>query len=298
MTRWNAAPILVTGLPRSGTTWLAREVARARGLALAGREPMNPRAHQFALDGTLTAWSRLDASSSAKERRTLRRVYRGFEPRVYSRYGVRQWSAALPTTRLVVKDPFALLSLPLLTEVTGARPIILFRHPGALLASYRRMGWIPAVREISDLGLVPATGSTSVPPDSTWDADSVALMSWFWTTCYDAVLHDLSLVPSAVLVDHAELSRGGEIALRELLAACEVPAARLRRTPRRTPTTPRARARGEAKPVLHNFQRTPDDVADSWRSSMSPEDAGRIEFLTSTTWVMLRDRRIRLGHSS
>lgn len=290
MTLLNASPILVTGLPRSGTTWLAREVARAPGVALAGREPMNPRSRQFALGGTLRAWSRLDESASVGDRRTLRRVYRGMEPRVYSKYGVRQWSAAFPTTRLVVKDPFALLSLPLVTKVTGARPIILFRHPGALLASYRRMGWVPAVREIGDLGLAPGTGSAGAPPDATWDADSVALMSWFWATCYDAVLRDLSRVPAAVLVDHAELSKGGEVALRRLLAVCEVHAEELR-PPKASPS---ARITRSAKPVLHNFERTPGDVADAWRSSMSPDDAARIESLTSATWEKLRERRVRL----
>ena len=48
-------PILVTGVPRSGNTWLARLLATSPGTAMAGREPMNPRGRQYALGGTLTA---------------------------------------------------------------------------------------------------------------------------------------------------------------------------------------------------------------------------------------------------
>ena len=57
--RRRGRPILVTGVPRSGTTWLARLLAGSPGTALAGREPMNPRGRQYALGGTLTGWARL-----------------------------------------------------------------------------------------------------------------------------------------------------------------------------------------------------------------------------------------------
>ena len=57
-----ATPVLVTGMPRSGTTWLARELARARRSGLPGREPMNPREGQFALGGTVSGWTQLDAA--------------------------------------------------------------------------------------------------------------------------------------------------------------------------------------------------------------------------------------------
>lgn len=259
---------------------------------------MNPRAKQFALSGSLTAWSRLtDTSASAGQRRTLHRVYRGREPRVYSRYGVRQWSVALPATRLVVKDPFALLSLPLLVEVTSTRPVVLFRHPGAMLTSYRRMGWRPAVQEIAALLASSAeSGEAGVPAP---DADPVDTMAWFWSTCYATVLSDLVEVPDAVLVDHAELTRGGDRALRQLLSHCGVAAGRLREDPIATRPTAANRHKpiGEEKPVLHNFRRTADDIVESWRGSMSTHDAERIEELTRTTWTLLRERRMRLDRS-
>jgi hypothetical protein len=287
------APVLVTGLPRSGTTWLAREIARSPGVALAGREPMNPRGRQFALGGTLTGWTRLQpAQATAQQRRTLRRVYRGREPRVYSRYGVRQWSAPLPRVRMVVKDPFALLSLPLVGEVTGATPVVLFRHPGALLKSYRRMGWRPAVSEMQELGLeVPGLQ----PPTGT-DPHSVEVMAWFWTACYTTVLDDLRHVPQAVLVDHAELAKGGDPALSSLLTTLGIPCPDLkdgrgRSAPARLGI---GRRHGE-KPELHNFERTAAEVADGWRASLSPQEAETLELLTYRTWSALQSRRVRLN---
>lgn len=289
MTR--AVPLLVTGLPRSGTTWTARQLTRAPGLALAGREPMNPRTRQFALGGTLTGWSRLGDGTSDEQRRLLRRVYRGLEPRVYSRYGVRQWSAPLRSTRLVVKDPFALLSLPLITEVTHARPVVLFRHPGALLASYRRMGWTPAVAEIDRLGLAGPAGAAADPdcPD-----DELGAMTRFWTACYARVLDDLADLPQALLVEHTELARGGDTALRRLLTACGMPTSiRLARVPGR-PRRPRHRAGAGTRPVLHDFDRTPEEVALGWRRSFTDAELVRLLRSTQPTWEALHARRLRL----
>lgn len=281
------APVLVTGLPRSGTTWLARQLTRAPGVALAGREPMNPRGNQFGLGGSLDAWTRLPEGCPPRQRRALRRVYRGWEPRAYSRLGVRQWSAPLPWVRVIVKDPFALLSLATITEVTGATPVVLFRHPGALLASYRRMGWAPAVTELAALDLPGAT--MQCPPSG---ADDVAAMAWFWGTCYRAVLADLTQLPAALLVDHAELSRGGDAALGQLMSWCGLDASRLRSA--KAPELATTDAPTAPGPVLHNFRRTVVDVTESWRSRLSTPEAERLEALVATDWETLRDRRARL----
>src|SRR5680860_1295625 len=104
--RATASPILVTGIPRSGTTWLARLLATASRTALTGREPMNPRGRQYALGRTLDGWTCLQQLSD-RQRRAMWTAYHGVNPWVYSKYGRRQWLAPLPWTRVVVKDPYA-----------------------------------------------------------------------------------------------------------------------------------------------------------------------------------------------
>ena len=138
-------PILVTGVPRSGNTWLARLLALSPGTALAGREPMNPRGRQYALGGSLDGWTRL-TDPSPYQRFLLRTAYQGWNPMVFSRFGARQWAGPLPHTRVVVKDPYALLSLRTVVAATGATPVLVYRHPGAVLASYRRVCVVPAAR--------------------------------------------------------------------------------------------------------------------------------------------------------
>lgn len=287
------APILVTGLPRSGTTWLARELAAARNTALPGREPMNPRAGQFALGGSLSGWARLGPDTDDRQRRTLRRVYQGWEPRTYGRYGVRAWAAPLPWVRVIVKDPFALLSLPAITEATGARAVVLFRHPAAMLASYRRMGWLPDVSEVRDLGLgdlpdVPAEGD----PD-----DDVAAMGWFWAACYAAVLRDLASLPGVLVADHAALVHGGHDALAALAGRLGLQglhgAHSNARAHHHADHHGDHHAGAHAAPQLHRFDRTPAEVAEGWRADVEPEDVRRIEEITAPVLHDLVNKSVR-----
>lgn len=71
---------------------------------------------------------------------------------VYGRYGRRQSVARLLWMRVVIKDPFATLSLPVISRETSARVVLIYRHPGAVLVSYRRMGWRPDVDELTSCG--------------------------------------------------------------------------------------------------------------------------------------------------
>ncbi len=201
-------PILVTGVPRSGTTWLARWLARGGGMALTGREPMNPRGNQYGLAGTIDGWVRI-TQPRQRQVRALRRTYSGVSPWAYSRYGTRRWAAALPWTRLVVKDPFALLSIPFVAHHTGAQPVLIFRHPGAVLVSYRRMGWQPDLAElravVEELSQNSAMELPSLPPRL--DAGTAEAMGYFWACLHEIALTDAVATGTDLLVvAHHELA--------------------------------------------------------------------------------------------
>jgi hypothetical protein len=271
--------ILVTGLPRSGTTWVARLLAQSRGAAMLGREPMNPRQGQFALGGRLAGWARLEDPDPGSVR-ALRRVYAGREPRTYGRYGVRQWRAAAPGTTLVVKDPFALLSIKAVSDSTGTIPVVVFRSAVETLSSYRRMGWTPDSQEFTALG---ATMD---------DDDDVAAMAQFWSWGYERALGSLEALAqggrTTVVISHADLTAAGtpgQNLLREALgldavgqaaATSEAPSASRRVDPER----------------LHNFDRTPEEVLAGGRAQVEPEEVSRVERLTAETWSRLEAAKL------
>ncbi|HET6876614.1 MAG TPA: sulfotransferase [Jatrophihabitans sp.] len=295
--RADRRPILVTGMPRSGTTWLARLLASAPGTALGGREPMNPRGRQYALAHTLPGWVELTAPTS-RQRRALRSAYHGYNPLVFSRYGRRQWAAPLPWTRLVVKDPFAMLSVPAVREVTGACAVLLYRHPGAALASYRRMGWSPDVAELQPvlrdhrrrLGI--ASGAPLVAVDERGEAEA---MGRFWAALYEMALDNVADLEDVVVVSHEEIASGGPTAGRRLFGAlglrwssaaeAELAGARADSAPADAPADDRN---------LHNLDRAPGEVAAAWRKHVSPDEVAVIEAVTAEVRGRLDAERLAL----
>lgn len=275
--------ILVTGMPRSGTTWLARLLSCAPHTALAGREPMNPRGNQFALGHTLTGWARVSIFTP-QQQRTLRLAYRGLAPGAYSRYGHRQWAAPLPTTRLVVKDPFAMLSLPAVVKVTGARPVLIYRHPGAVLSSYRRMGWTPDLDEIAPLVAVDSAGPEAGPLSG---CEAAAEMARFWVALNRAALADLRDIPDAVIVSHEEVALGGNDAIASLFDLCGLLwNASVERAIERSGSVPAASTKPPPAKRLHDFSRSSLQVAHAWREEVSFEELQTLEHIAGG---MLRD---------
>lgn len=279
-------PLLVTGVPRSGTTWLARVLASGTGCAMTGREPMNPHGRQFRLGGTLTAWARLGAPTP-RQRLALDLAYRGWTPLVYSRYGYRQQLAALPWTRVVVKDPFAMLSIPAVNARTGAVPVLLYRHPGAVLASYRRMGWRPDIAELERLVTLP-------DPPPAGDVDPVVVdMARFWTALNATALEDLTGVHGAVVVSHSEVATGGMPALRRLFQACGVGWDSA--TEARIAAAGSEGGSANTSKTLHDLNRSPAEVAQAWRRHVPEPEVAVLEQIAGATLAALEDRRVDLG---
>lgn len=244
---------------------------------------MNPRGRQYSLGGTLTSWTVL-GEPTRRQRLALRSAYAGVNPQVYSRYGHRQWAAPLPGTRVVVKDPFALLSMATVQQLTGARPVVLVRHPAAVLLSYRRMGWSPDTAEVQALARAHLPERASRPDGTTQGA----AFGWFWS-----VLHDMALPgmqeSGAVVVFHEDLASGGEASMRILAASLGLD--ERAEGPDRTPPPPVS-----PPPVdparLHNLNRDPASVAGAWRGEVSDAELESLEDATSETMSALSRRRL------
>lgn len=291
---------LVTGVPRSGTTWVARLLADARGTSMPGREPMNPRGRQYALAGTLTRWTRVDHPTD-RQARALRATYGGRSPWAYSRFGRHSPSAVLPGRRIVVKDPFAMLSLPAVCAATGARAVLVYRHPGAVLVSYRRMGWTPDLDELRlslaedawDPALVARVAPVLAGVD---EGDEVAAATAAWKALHLLALHDAPT--DALVVAHRDLALGGESATRVLFEALglEVTPA-VRREVSRTEVH-RGSSGAGPESGLHALGRAPSEVADSWRARLPVEVIERMDEECRDVCELLRGIQLPLGVAS
>lgn len=278
-------------------------LATARRAALPGREPMNPRKRQYGLGGTLDGWSRLERLTP-RQRRALRLAYRGRNPFTFSRHGRDQLRALAPGTTVIVKDPYAALSLPTVTSATGAHALLVFRHPAACLASYRRIGWSPAVDELGralrgyeDVLAQFATELVPWPPQA--DLSPVTALGVYWTAINAVALADVlaSPVGTCFVVSHEELAAGSGGALRKLMAHVDLEPG---------PTTPpsdcdedgsHATPSSGPKNGLHgNLDRDPTEVASAWRRSVDESECRELEETARGVYDALGLARIPLSN--
>ncbi len=153
--------ILVTGLHRSGTTWLGKAMAQHEDCTVL-HEPLNfgfgvnsvpgwyPAAESLTeraqisrlVDDIVSGRARYKTTrreSDSPLKALLRKISGGPDNLAYRRAIKRK------ARNLVLKDPFCMRLALLLAREHGFRGIILMRHPAAWLTSLKRMGWdIPA----------------------------------------------------------------------------------------------------------------------------------------------------------
>jgi hypothetical protein len=150
---------LVTGLPRSGTSWVGK-MLEASGAVVYVNEPMNPSHPPGRSPGVLDApvehyfhyiCAENEAPWLAAFEHTVRLHYRlGRElRRNHGPYDLaraaKYWAAftrgRLRGRRALLDDPYALFATPWLVDRLHARAVVLVRDPTSLAGSWKRLGW-------------------------------------------------------------------------------------------------------------------------------------------------------------
>lgn len=291
------APVLVTGAPRSGTTWAGRM------LTLSGElgelyEPFNPTAYQARwfdppefyfyvdgrnatiYDGQLRAMSRLDFP--------LSRVLRAGPNGQALRAALRTWRTARDHRRhqriAMVKDPLAVFSTEWLAMQVGFRPVILIRHPASFVSSLVRVGWQVRfggwLRQplLMDSLLAPWAEQIRQAHDS--DRHLVRDGALLWAVCNDVVRRWCVEHPDWLVVRHEDLSADPQPAFARLYDALglswtpAVAAAIARSTSAENPTEVSSGAQ-------HELARDSRGIATLWRSRLSDSEVDVVREITA-----------------
>lgn len=239
MTGTSRRPLLVTGLPRSGTSWVGK-MLEASGDVVYVNEPLNPRhppgrspgvlaadvTHQFqyicpdneqpwlsAFAGTLALRYRIGAE--------LRRNHRPYDLARAAKYLCSFAAGRLRGRRPMLDDPYAVLSAAWFAERLGCEVLVLVRDPVAFVASWRRLGWTIDLREL--LGQ-PLLVRDLLGPyveemhELVADPDDIAAAALLWRMTY-TVIDDMRLrVPRIHLRRYEDLAREPVERFRELSA--------------------------------------------------------------------------------
>ncbi len=169
-----------------------------------------------------------------------------------------------------------------------------------MLRSYQRMGWQPDLAEMQPIlrahRLAEGTLDRGLPElPGPGETDEATAMALFWSALYEIALDRAARVDGLVVVSHEELAGGGMPAVRVLfstlgLTTSDATAEEIEHE--RAPTTPEPS--GTDQPVLHNFDRAPEQAAHSWRARSSAEEIALMETAAAGTMERLKGLRLRL----
>jgi hypothetical protein len=291
-----SGPILVTGMQRSGTTWVGRMLSLRRDVTYLG-EPLNPyipgpllslgRKYQYtyiceeneteylqAFEG-LTSF-RYPLAHEVRAAGSAANVLRvGKRAAVFT-------SARIRGARALVKDPFAFFSAPWLARRLGFRVVVLVRHPGAVADSMKRLGWSFDFRHLLDQ---PLLMQDLLAPwedemrDQSGSEDIVAQASLLWKIVYAIGAQFRSEHDTFVFVRHEDLAEAPVAGFASLYDELGLEFdSRVARTideftDERNPPEQRS---GEAKAVrLHS-----PAAAAGWRKRLSATERDKVRHIT------------------
>jgi Sulfotransferase family len=297
-----SGPILVTGMPRSGTTWVAHMLA-AGGQVAYINEPLNPQHPPGGFPGVLDArishrfqyicpdneGAYLGAYRDLLRLRyrPLAEVRRNHHPRdlPHQLHHLRTFMAGrLRRRRLLVADPYAVFSIPWFVRRLGFQVVVVVRRPVAAVASRKRLGWIfepeelrrqpLLVRDVLDpLGI--ATGPAREPREERI-IDTGALL---WAAVHRSIDASRQELDGVHVVRHEDLSREPQ---REFARLSEWLGLEFGSRSARTVERATTAARSET-PVASPHQVQLDSRAnlDNWRRRLTSDEVRRIDGLTT-----------------
>ena len=225
-----SAPILVTGAPRSGTTWVGKMLALSDQVHYLS-EPFNP---DHPLDACLSQFNasrymtyvtedmagyretyyfpiqkliarqcgRLQGLSGCRSPKDLLQAYR--KKKEFLAHG-RQGRPAL------LKDPIASMSAGWLARTFGARVVVMIRHPAGVVASMKRLSWSfePRNWALSQPLLLRdylAPFETELVQVSETDADIIDRLALLWKVVYYVVTKYQQQYPNWLYVRHEDVA--------------------------------------------------------------------------------------------
>jgi len=216
-------PILVTGMHRSGTTWVGKMLAADACTAYIS-EPLNvlhrpgvfhtkiQNWYQYICDDNeseyLPAFQDLlefdynlwDEIRSIRSHRDFLRMGRDF---------LVFYNGLMRGQRLLLKDPFAVFSTPWFARRLNCRVVITVRHPAAFASSLKRLNWSFDFQNLLGQPLLmrdylePFRGEMqSIRPD-----DVIGQSALLWKLIYRSVHVNQELNHDFIIVRHEDVSR-------------------------------------------------------------------------------------------
>jgi Sulfotransferase family len=221
-------PLLVTGMPRTATSWVGK-MLEASGRLVYVNEPLNPlhppgrspgvlraevsHAFQYISEENERVW--LPAFRDTVRLRfhplaELRRNHRPYDLARTVKYAAGFGLGRLRGRRALLDDPYAVFAAPWLHRRVGCRVVVTVRDPVATVSSWRRLGWTPRLSELlAQPALVRDRLERFVPEleaARAGDGDGIGPASLLWRVIYATVAAYRQEIGGLEVVRHEDLS--------------------------------------------------------------------------------------------
>lgn len=229
MTAARGGPILVTGMPRTATSWVGK-MLEASGALVYVNEPMNPQhppgrspgvlraevehAFQYISEENEHLW--LPAFRDTVRLRfhplaELRRNHGPYDLLRTIKYTAGFGLGRLRRRRALLDDPYAVFAAPWLARRVGCRVVVTVRDPVATVSSWRRLGWTPRLAELLAQPALVRDRLGRFRPEleaamAGGDGDGTGQASLLWRVIYGTVAAYRDEVPGLEVVRHEDLS--------------------------------------------------------------------------------------------
>lgn len=286
--------ILVTGAHRTGTTWVGQMLA-AGGLAYVS-EPLNVLRRRGVMSAPVKHWytyisreNESDYLSAFQNTLALRYQFLAEVKSLRSRrdilrmgrdLGIFVRGRALRQPALL-KDPFAVFSIPWFVERLNCRAVVTLRHPAAFASSLKRLNWPFDFHDLLNQPLLmrdhleaDRADMQRIQPD-----DIIGQSALLWRIIYRVVQRTVERIPSIILVRHEDLSlnpvNGFAKAYESLGLAYPL---KVQETIRNSSSSENPVELSRQK--THSVKLDSRANLDSWKKRLSAEEIARIRAIT------------------
>lgn len=301
-------PLLVTGMPRSGTSWTGR-MLEFSGRVVYVNEPLNPSHPPGRSPGVLAAQVQaqfqyiadgIDASFLPAFRDTARLRYRPIAELRHNhapydvarmvKYAVAFTLGRARGRRAMLDDPYAVLSTAWFARRLDADVVVLVREPAGVVSSWLRFGWDMNFSELLGQPRLMTDHGEPFRAEMEHSTEGSALerIALLWKVIYSVVDAASRETAGIRIVRHEDLAADPIGGFSRLYADLDLPM-----TDRAAASIRRATSGGGERgaplswslagglPSRTGYQRQDSRrAADSWRSRLSPDQVEQILAIT------------------
>ncbi|HLF40897.1 MAG TPA: sulfotransferase [Acidimicrobiia bacterium] len=302
-------PIVVAGMARAGTSWVA-EMLKAAGGFVHLNEPFNPKHPPGLCPGILNApvpvgYVYVTPENAGVYRDALRDTFRfryrhlaeiranhaWFDLAKMAKYSGSFTLGALSRKRPLLDDPYASLASEWIADEFDGQAVVLVRHPAAMVASYRKLGYSAHLNHFLDQPMLMRDWlepwQAEMEPLVMTD-DRIAQVATFWRVLHHVLGEMAERSPRLHVVRYEDICLDPVGGYERLFGAVGVEFNDAARDEVIRGTT------GSSKNKSHSWQlsrrgflsRTPFRPMDSkamaaaWRKTVTPDEAARIREIT------------------